>query len=236
MEWVWNNPFISDFCFRFQLLARRVQLKLKNENITLLPEKALLLKDYQALLIADLHFGKVSHFRKSGIAVPKSVVDGNWNELIGLLSGTEVSRIIFMGDLFHSFHNTEWDEFCQIISSFPEKKFELVEGNHDILSNYQYDKAGIGTFPEIELGNLLLTHEPIGSFSGPLYNIAGHIHPGITLRGKARQKVTLPCFWFGQHQGLIPAFGKFTGLARIKPAKEDIVVAVVERKLVRLDH
>ena len=29
------------------------------------------------------------------------------------------------------------------------------------------------------------------------YVIAGHIHPGVRLRGAAREHARLPCFWFG---------------------------------------
>jgi uncharacterized protein len=66
------------------------------------------------------------------------------------------------------------------------------------------------------------------------YNLAGHIHPGVSLRGKGRQSLTLPCFYFGRHQALLPAFGVFTGLARIKPVKEDKVFVIVEDKIMDL--
>jgi metallophosphoesterase superfamily enzyme len=64
-----------------------------------------------------------------------------------------------------------------------------------------------------------------------LYNFAGHIHPGVSLRGKGRQALTLPCFYFGTNQAYLPAFGKFTGLARITPCKDDRVYVVAEDKV-----
>lgn len=38
-----------------------------------LPQKALWIKDLETLLIADLHFGKAAHFRKSGIPIPEPI-------------------------------------------------------------------------------------------------------------------------------------------------------------------
>ena len=64
------------------------------------------------------------------------------------------------------------------------------------------------------------------------YNLSGHLHPGVNLRGKARQSVTLPCFYFGEQAGLLPAFGTFTGIARIQPKKNDKVFAIVEDKVI----
>ena len=59
------------------------------------------------------------------------------------------------------------------------------------------------------------------------YNLAGHVHPSIKLRGKARQSLRLPCFYFSDQNGLLPAFGKFTGTAIIRPKKTDQIFAPV---------
>jgi metallophosphoesterase superfamily enzyme len=67
-----------------------------------------------------------------------------------------------------------------------------------------------------------------------LYNLSGHLHPGVNMRGKARQSVTLPCFYFGENMGLLPAFGTFTGLARIYPKKNDKVFVIVEEKIIEI--
>jgi metallophosphoesterase superfamily enzyme len=68
-------------------------------------------------------------------------------------------------------------------------------------------------------------------FPEHLYNLAGHIHPGVNLVGRGRQSLTLPCFYFGSRQGFLPAFGMFTGLARIAPKKDDKVFVVADNKI-----
>lgn len=47
-----------------------MEIEVASERVQLLPEKALYLIQHKILLLADLHFGKVNHFRKAGIAVP----------------------------------------------------------------------------------------------------------------------------------------------------------------------
>ncbi|MDX1672145.1 MAG: hypothetical protein R3211_07370 [Balneolaceae bacterium] len=64
------------------------------------------------------------------------------------------------------------------------------------------------------------------------YLLSGHIHPAVKLRGKARQSMKLPCFYFGKQQGVLPAFGHFTGTHVIKPQPDDRVYAIVNQRVV----
>ena len=120
----------------------------------------------------------------------------------------------------------------QILNHFSMCTFELVRGNHDILSQLQYIRHRI-TLHEagLKIGNLLLTHEPIEVMPGECYNLTAHIHPGVRLFGKGKQALTLPCFYFGRDQGILPAFGSFTGLAIITPRKDDRIFVVTEKKV-----
>jgi metallophosphoesterase superfamily enzyme len=67
-----------------------------------------------------------------------------------------------------------------------------------------------------------------------VYNVAGHIHPGVLLRGSGKQAVTLPCFHFSRQQAILPAFGSFTGLARIHPKKEDRIFVIVDETVMEV--
>jgi len=213
--------------------VQKVNVHLKKNKINLLPEKGLFLPSTGILLLADLHLGKANHFRRAGIAVPDKTNKENLERLIKLLQKLLPTRVIFMGDLFHSHYNKEWEVFGQTLKNFPQISFELVRGNHDILSDYQYLKHQLIIHENpIEINNLLISHEPLDTFDADLYNLAGHIHPGVRLRGRGRQGIKLPCFLFGENQGLLPAFGAFTGLANQKPIKGDKVFVVVEGEII----
>jgi DNA ligase-associated metallophosphoesterase len=212
-----------------------MDVEIFDEEIVLFPQKAVFWKNRRILLIADLHLGKINHFRRSGIAVPSKANDHNLEIFIDLVNLTKPERIICLGDLFHSHYNPEWEIFGEVIKHFPASTFELVMGNHDIMSNHQYERKGIVLHDTLTLGPFIFTHHPMEEIPEHAYNIAGHIHPGVNLRGKGRQSVTLPCFYFGERQGLLPAFGMFTGLAKISPKKEDKVFVVVDNKVVAVN-
>lgn len=205
------------------------------ELITLLPEKVLYIPKHKMVLVADLHFGKVNHFRKSGIAVPPKANDKNADTLINVINATKPDRVIFLGDLFHSHYNEEWETVGQILKHFSACSFELVLGNHDILSLQQYQRHSIKVFEsQMIVGQWLLTHEPLETIPENFYNLAGHIHPGARLTGSGRQSIILPCYYFGKQQGILPAFGSFTGLATIHPKKNENVFVIAEGRVMKV--
>ena len=140
-----------------------------------------------------------------------------------------------MGDLFHSHYNAEWEVFGQTLSSFPEISFELVLGNHDILSDYQYEKHKLIIHKKpINIDRITLSHEPLDKIPEGQYNLAGHIHPGVRLNGKGKQSMFLPCYYFGLHNGILPAFGQFTGFCRITPKPADQIFVIVDDKIIKV--
>ena len=205
--------------------------EIRGEKLLLLPEKAIYWTAKKLLLIADLHLGKSTHFRKNGIAVPKQAEQKNWLLLHKLFKQNEPERVCFLGDLFHSTHNKEWEVFGELIESYPNINFELVQGNHDILPPEMYQKLGFKVYESLLEEPFLFTHEPLEE-EGVYYNLAGHIHPGVRLKGKGNQKHKVACFYFSKNAGLLPAFGSFTGLATIKVKKEDQVFVVAEEVVI----
>jgi DNA ligase-associated metallophosphoesterase len=210
------------------------------EQLQLFPQKAIFWPSKRILFVADLHLGKVNHFRRAGIPVPTRANDRNLELIVDLVTATRPERFVCLGDLFHSHYNPEWETFGELIRHFRTTSFELVMGNHDIMSDQQYRRKGIVVHDQLCIAPFLLTHHPpepehLESKMQKLqmkYSLAGHLHPGVTMRGSGRQSVTLPCFYFGRHAGLLPAFGTFTGLARIKPVKEDKVYVIADEKVI----
>ena len=50
-----------------------ISFNLLNQDLLLLPQKAIYWQQEKALIAADVHLGKVGHFRKAGIAVPRDM-------------------------------------------------------------------------------------------------------------------------------------------------------------------
>ena len=167
----------------------------------------------QDLFISDCHFGKVTHFRKNAIPIPNAVAQGDLVKLKSILEKHQPKRVFFMGDLFHSHINSEWDLLQQVLSNF-DSEYILIQGNHDILETENY--SGLFTVLDefIYEEKICLSHEPV---KHELPVLCGHVHPGIGVQTGTTTKTKLPCFWIENHQLIMPAFGSFTGC--IEPNK-----------------
>ena len=185
------------------------------------------------LVIADLHLGKINHFRRAGVAVPPEANRANMETLVQSIMRLHPEHVVFLGDLFHSHYNSEWEILGNTLAAFPGTAFTLIKGNHDILSAEQYAKHRICVESELLVdGRLMLRHDVLPDHSG--FQVCGHIHPGLTLRGNGRASETFPCFWFGTQTALLPAFGAFTGLKRIRPRRGDKLFIVAEGRVVEV--
>lgn len=214
-----------------------LDIQVGEASLQLLAEKAIYWPAEKILMIADLHFGKVTHFRKAGLAVPKGAIDKNWEIFTYLLLNYEVERVLFLGDLFHSDINTEWIEFKKIIQQFPAIDFELVVGNHDIFDMDYYKRLSFKIYKEnLRISPFLFTHKPLAKkeiVEGHI-NVCGHIHPSVRLYGKGKQSLRLACFYLSKQQFILPAFGSFTGTYTISPKKGDHVYAIAADKVIKV--
>lgn len=207
------------------------RIEILGQDFLLIPEKAMYWEQQDTLLIADLHFGKITHFRKAGIAVPDGAAFKNFNKLQSLLNAYPSKKVIFLGDLFHSNLNSEWLAFKNLLKNNPGVSFQLITGNHDILHTSSYSNTGLTVHQQVlKIGPIILSHEPLDDTE--LYNLCGHIHPGVRIAGAARQSMRLPCFYFGKKNGILPAFGEFTGLHIINPKKGDRVYMIVGNEVI----
>lgn len=214
-----------------------IKLNFIGEQVALLPEKALWLPDLKSLVVADVHWGKIDHFRRAGIPVPVKGNDKNAETLIALITHYKPKCVIFIGDLFHSVYNDGWETFGQVRRSFPHCAFDLVIGNHDILSERQYKRHDITIHRNsLQVKNLFFTHDPLDKILDGLFNVAGHIHPGAHLVGTGKQSVTLSCFHIKDYQCILPAFGSFTGLAIVKPKIGEKIFVIADRKVMAMNE
>lgn len=204
---------------------------IKDEEFELHPYAGMFWSKQNILFVSDTHFGKVSHFRKSGLAVPMAVIERNWGRLIAMIEYFNPNELVFLGDLFHSDYNKEWESFQMISDTFYDLQMTLVLGNHDILEQEYYHRANLRILETLELGPFIFSHEPL--IDPILYNIYGHIHPAVRMQGKGKQSMKLPCFYFGEYHAIMPAFGAFTGTMIIPIKKDDQVYLIANNKILK---
>jgi uncharacterized protein len=187
-----------------------LEIKLGEIHFFLLHQKAMYRPDRRQLIVADIHLGKASHFRKKGIAMPPQSHLRDIDRLQHLISAWKPEQVLLLGDLFHSDYNREWLWFKSLLLGNSNTTFILVEGNHDILPGKEYELPNLRKVNVLEEDELLYTHKP--EDSAQRLNICGHVHPGLRITGLARQSFRLPCFYHRDNLFILPAFGELTGL------------------------
>lgn len=184
----------------------------QNEVLTLTNQRALFWAKAKTLVVSDLHIGKTAHFRKAGIPIPSAVLDNDLNRLNGLIAHFDAKTILVVGDLFHAENNTDIDQFQGFLGDHPMVDFELIKGNHDRLKESFYESLGITVFKtHKDVGSIRFVHDE-QHCGEDIFCISGHTHPGVTIKGKGKVFIKLPCYEVSEHRLILPAFSEFTGL------------------------
>lgn len=206
----------------------------RGEELTLSKEKAIYWAARKILIISDLHIGKSAHFRKHGLQVPDAVGLTDLQRLTKLMTEFNPEILLVTGDMFHNRINSDANAFMEWRQRYPLLQVVLIKGNHDELKNEDYEALGIAVYQKEFLCFPFRFIHDRPAESDEYYNISGHIHPGVVLHGKARQRLRFPCFYFSASCAVLPAFSVFTGLHMIQPEEGDRFYAVTPAKVVAL--
>ncbi|MFZ9386237.1 MAG: ligase-associated DNA damage response endonuclease PdeM [Chitinophagaceae bacterium] len=203
------------------------------------PERCLWWEEENTLIVADTHLGKTGHFRKSGIAVPQDIYKADLQRLMTMITRCQAERLLIVGDFSHSRFNRELDLFMKWRRDLPGLQIDLIRGNHDILEEDWYTDAAIRVHEErLMINGFNFRHDPqdkVPPETEPVrYSFTAHVHPGIILRGTARQTLKFPCFYFARDYCILPAFSRFTGTYTVRPEKGETVYAISANELIRI--
>jgi len=212
-------------------------VEIAGESLELCAERAAYWPRRRMLLVADPHFGKAASFRALGVRVPRGTTEGALARLDTLVTRLEPQRIDFLGDFLHA-REGRGDETFRLLAEWraghDRIAMRLVRGNHDKRAGDPPSRVGIECVdgPVLE-PPFALAHHPTRVAGA--YVLAGHVHPCAVLVGRGRQRERLPCFWLGQHAGVLPAFGDFTGCAEVTATEGDAVWVVADAEVVRFE-
>ncbi|MEP7263741.1 MAG: ligase-associated DNA damage response endonuclease PdeM [Bacteroidota bacterium] len=209
-----------------------MEIEIFSNHFLLLSQKAMYWEEKKTLLIADLHLGKITHFRKEGIALPSSAYENNFKRLDEIINSFLVERIILLGDLFHNRHNEEWDLFSAWRKKYDIIEIILVLGNHDILPTHLFESSKISYYnKEYIEGNFTFSHHPQKIIQQNTFTFCGHIHPVYCLKYTGKQSLRLPCFVLDPFQAILPGFGVFTGGFEMKALDNRKFFVIAEQKV-----
>lgn len=212
-----------------------MKITIRDQELILDQQRAIYFPQQQLLAISDLHLGKAAHFRKSGLQIPSTLAQSDLQRLGGLINKYQPLMLLINGDMFHHSLNSDTEDFQQWKANYQHINFILVKGNHDRLDEEQYHKLGIAIHdPSYRSSNFCFIHDALKCKQQDLYPISGHIHPGISIIGNAKQRLKFPCFYFGNDYAIMPAFSEFTGLQIVKPKLDEQVYAITPTKVLKV--
>jgi uncharacterized protein len=202
---------------------------LGGEMLVLGSDRTLWWPRMRTLFASDLHAGKAEHMRRHGLAIPGGNLAYDVRRLEDAARRYAAERLIFLGDLFHSEVNTEWDVFAAWCRAQPFA-IELVRGNHDrFLPDELLLAAGVRVHVEpYYMAPFMLKHHPEPQPAADQYTLAGHLHPVYWVHGPAQDRMRVRCFWQQEQQLILPAFGSFTGGLVVSPGQNDHIYACTE--------
>lgn len=224
-----------------------------DEPVVLRPSGMLVLPARATGFVADLHLGKTAHFQRAGLAVPHGADEATLTRLEQDLQSHPLQHLVVLGDLVHSRQalTTELHEKLQALRArWSALHLHLVWGNHD-----RHAREALQTLLA-ELG--WHSCPPEGWYDSPVrglhdpedftpdrntrLTLLGHLHPGVRLKGSARQQLQLPCFAAGPSgteasaatRVLLPAYGSFTGQSPLLPKDYPWVYAIAGDTLLKV--
>ncbi|WP_278929671.1 ligase-associated DNA damage response endonuclease PdeM [Pseudomonas qingdaonensis] len=200
-------------------MSHCLNIDVHGEQLLLLGDKALYWPARRVMLVADVHIGKAAAFRAQHLPVPRGTTQSTLQRLDRLLTSYPCEELIVLGDFLHA-RTGRAAATLERVRQWRERharlKITLIRGNHDLHAGDPPEGLRIDVLDSpLLLGPFALQHQPEPHATHLV--LAGHVHPVYVLRGRARQRLRLPCFVIGERLGLLPAFGDFTGGWAVQP-------------------
>lgn len=216
------------------------EIEVRGEKLVLLPERAVYWPRRAVLLVADAHLGKASGAPRAGATPTRSAIRSATGESLARLDRAlarhPAQRIIFLGDFLHARTGREPNAF-EALKAWrarrPELQLQLVRGSHDARTDDPPASLAVEIVHEpYPLDPFALCHEPAEAVRR--YAIGGHLHPVFALRGRANERLRLPCFWFSEGFAVLPAFGAFSGGYQIQRRPGDRVYLTADDEVLAM--
>lgn len=218
--------------------AGMLEVVLCNERVQLLAQRAMFWPRERALFVADIHLGKAASFRAGGVPVPRGATATDLQRLTDVIARTHAQSLYVLGDFLHAAAgrvDALDTAFMTWRAAHSHVALTLVRGNHDAKAGDPPARWNVAVVTEPHpVAPFLLCHLPLDPTTG--YALCGHVHPGAWVSGAGYESVRLPCFVLGRRRALLPAFGRFTGLATVQPKTDERVIGIAGERLFALPN
>lgn len=192
-----------------------MRIRIRNECVALLPERAMFWPTHSLLVVADCHLGKAETFQQQGLWLPSQSGQQDLTRLSALVLSVDAQHVLFLGDLVHSLSGVTdavVAEFARWLHEF-SGSVRVVLGNHDggLARRWPKEWVKAERCDQVTIAPFRFKHQPIeGTVEADTFYWVGHVHPMIQL-AQGPDRVRLPAFVINDRQGVLPAFSSVSG-------------------------
>lgn len=205
------------------------------ERVVLHAGRALEWPRERTLFVADVHLGKAAAFRAAGVPLPRGSTATDLSRLDALIAHTNAARVVVLGDFLHA----KAGRVAALTRAFVAWRGRhenvdvlLVRGNHDAHAGDPPREWQVRCFDApYPLPPFLACHDVEKPRAG--YALCGHVHPAVRV-ASGGESARLPCFVIGPERAILPAFGRFTGMADVARTRDERIVAIAGDELFEL--
>jgi len=185
----------------------------------------------ETLIITDLHIGVEAHLGKKGFHITSRTED--MLDTILECAGTELNRLIVLGDVKDSVPGSTKQEYREIPTFFDKlsemfDSIDLVRGNHDTaIEEFLPMSVKVRPAKGMRIGDVGFIHGhvwPSDDVMSSKVLVMGHVHPAIMFRDGVGRQYTEPCWVRGRFKPeqdryphipeefiIVPAFNRLLG-------------------------
>ena len=191
-------------------MGKVLEATLMGTRIGYHPSGVLLLSEWDAMLLADVHLGKAEFMQSNGIPLTSQSHQKDLEVFMELVAEHQVKNIFILGDLVHrpGQHPESFEELILRLESLVDET-HWIQGNHDGNKKKELPKSWSIHRNHFDLGPFRLRHEALME-EDYMFQIYGHVHPCLKF-GDGRDRLRLPCFALKSDRLLLPSFGVLTG-------------------------
>jgi len=183
-----------------------------DDDIVLLPNRAMYIRSLDTLVVADLHLGIEYALALKGVFLPAYQFKEIREIIFRHIKFLNPKKLIIVGDFKHEFAQRTRQEHKETLSLLEEIKrtklhFILVRGNHDNFIRGVLERFGVDfRDPYYIEENFLFIHghkdipESL-SLSSIKYVIMAHEHPAVLFRDDVGGRDKVPVFLIGKFPG-----------------------------------
>ena len=212
-----------------------MKLTIRDQTCHLLPEKVVFWEEKKTVILADIHIGKGTVFRKAGIPIPEGIMEDDLKSIAKVIHELRAEKCIIVGDLIHALSGISENikkNFGEWLVNIP-CEVHLVLGNHD----YKLLKHLPPEWP-LQLHKKGLLVEPFYFSHFPMHHEkwfvwSGHLHPKVEI-SNSYDRLVLRCFQIFKDLAILPAFGFFVGGTMVRKSQECKIYVIAEDSVIEI--